>query len=159
MQRANADAVTRQKDGPLVEIDERQRELSLELGEHVLAVLLVEVHDDLGVGVGAENVALGFELGLALGVVEQLAVVDDGDGAVLVEDRLAAVAEADDAQSARCEAKAWANERAFLIGSAMEQRVGHALERGRIGLPLARQVDYSCNPAHRPSSGRSTNCH
>ena len=91
------------------EVDERQRELAAQLLEDALAVLLVEVHDDLGVGVGAEDVALGLQLRLALGIVEQLAVVDDGDGAILVEDRLLAVAETDDGEAAIGEPEAGAD--------------------------------------------------
>jgi hypothetical protein len=38
-------------------------------------------------------------------IVEQLAVENDADGAVFVEDRLPAVGQTDDAQTARCQAK------------------------------------------------------
>src|SRR4029078_9915385 len=86
VQRADAGAVAGEEDGALREVDERQCELAAQLLEDALAVLLVEVDDDLGIGMGAEDVALGLQLGLALGIVEQLAVVDDGDVAILVED-------------------------------------------------------------------------
>ena len=88
VQRADADAVAGEEDGALGEVDERDGELALQVLEDAFAVLLVQVDDDLGIGVRAEDVALGLELGLALRIVEQLAVVDDGDGAILVEDRL-----------------------------------------------------------------------
>ena len=98
-------------------------------------MLLVEVHDQLGVGVGAEDVAPGLQRGLALRVVEQLAVEDDGDGAVLVEDRLAAVAEANDGEPAVGEAEALADQEAVVIGPAVPERAGHvpAARRDRAG--------------------------
>jgi hypothetical protein len=59
MQRADADAVAGEEDGALVEVDERHGELSAQLLEDAFAVLLVEMDDDFGVGVRAEDVALG----------------------------------------------------------------------------------------------------
>ena len=137
----------------------RQRELPLELGEHCLTVLLVEVHDQLGVGVGAKDVALGLQRGLALRVVEELAVEDDGNGPVLVEDRLAAVAEANDGEPAVGEAEALADQEAVVIGSAVPERAGHFLQHGGIGLAPAGQVDNSRNAAHEPSYARSSYSH
>ncbi len=159
VQRTNAHAIAREKDGALREVDQRDGELPFELGEHALAVLLVEMHDELGVGVGAKDVTLGLQRGLALGIVEQLAVVDDGDGAVLVEDRLPAIAQADDAQPSRGEAQTRPEQEPVIIGSAMPQGIGHPLHGCRIGLPLARQIDYSCNSAHGPSSDRFFKSH
>ena len=65
-----------------------------------------QVRDQLGVAVRAEAVAAAFQAGRVFGVVEQLAVEDDGDGAVLVGDRLPAVGQADDAEPAGGEADA-----------------------------------------------------
>jgi hypothetical protein len=88
VQRADANAVAGEENSALGEVDQRDGELALQVLEDAFAVFLVEVDDDLGVGVRAEDVALGLELRLALRIIEQLAVVDDGDGAILVEDRL-----------------------------------------------------------------------
>ena len=67
-----------------------------------------------------------FELGLHFGIVEELAVEDDDDGAVLVGDRLLAVEEPDDAEPAIGEPDAGLFEIAVLIGPAMDDGVGHA---------------------------------
>ena len=91
MQRTDADAVARQEHDALGEVEQHEGELPLELREEVLAVLLVEMHDQLAVAAAAEDMAAGLKLGLALGVVEQLAVADHRDGAVLVEDGLLTV--------------------------------------------------------------------
>ncbi len=154
VQRADADAVAGEEDGALGEVDERDGELAAQLLEDALAVLLVEVDDDLGIGVGAEDVALGLQLCLALGIVEQLAVVDDGDGAILVEDRLLAVAETDDGEAAVGEPEAGAQEEAVVVRAAVPERLRHALQGRRVRLPLASEVDDSSNAAHRSSSSR-----
>ena len=152
MQRADADAVAGEEDGALVEVDQRDGELAAQLLEDAFAVLLVEVDDDLGVGVGAEHVALGLQLRLALGIVEQLAVEDDGDALILVEDRLLAVAEADDGKAAVGEAEAGAQQESVVVRAAMPERLRHRVQRGGIRLALAGEVDDSSDAAHRSSS-------
>ncbi len=122
MQRADADAIAGEENGALGKVDERQRELAAQLLEDAFAVLLVEVDDDLGVGVGAEDVALGLQLRLALGIVEQLAVVDDGNRAILVEDRLLAVAEADDGEATVGEPDAGTQQKSVVVGTAVPER-------------------------------------
>ncbi len=122
--------------------------------EDALAVFLVEVDDDLGVGVRAEHVALGLQFRLALGIVEQLAVVDDGDALILVEDRLLAVAETDDGKPAVGEAEAGAQQESVVVGAAMPERLRHRVQRGGIGLALAGEVNDSSDAAHRSSSFR-----
>ena len=76
------------------------------------------------------------------GIVEQFAVEDDGDGAVLVVDRLPAVRQADDAEPAIGEADAVVLEEAVLIGAAMEMAAaiaastpGHGSTAGKIHHP------------------------
>ena len=61
-------------------------------------------------------------------VVVNLAVADDVDRAILVGDRLVAGLQIDNAQAAKPEPDARRGEKAFAIGSAMPQRVGHARE-------------------------------
>src|SRR6185503_19275874 len=151
VQRADADAVAGEEDGALGEINERDGELALQVLEDAFAILLVKVDDDLGVGVRPEDVALGLELRLALRIIEQLAVVDDGDGAILVEDRLRAVAETDDRQAAVGEAEAGTDEVAVRVGAAVPDRIRHLLQHPRVGLPLTGEVDQSCDAAHRSS--------
>ena len=69
--------------------------------------------------------AAAFQVRLLLGVVEQLAVEDDGDAAILVEDRLPAVGQADDAEAARGEGQAGPFQEAVLVGAAVDDGVGH----------------------------------
>ena len=103
------------------------------------------------IAAAAEDVAARLQLGLALGIVEQLAVEDHGDGAVLVEDRLLAVSEPDDAEPLLDGADAWCEQCAGLVGSAMGQRRAHARDLRPIRLPSTLEVDHTCQAAHEPS--------
>ena len=151
MQRTDADAVAREEHDPLGDVEQHEGELTLEMREQILAVLLVEMHDQLAVAAAAEDVAARLKLGLALRVVEELAVADHGDGAVFVEDRLLAVTQADDAEPLLDGADAWREEGAGLVGPAMGQRRAHARDLRPIRLPPTLEVDHTCQPAHDSS--------
>src|SRR6202011_4091255 len=113
-------------------------------------VVFPAVRDDFGVAVGGEAVAAAFQLRLHLGVVEQLAVEDDGDAAVLVEDGLATVGKADDAEPPRREGQAGPFQIAVLVRPAVKDGVGHAHDRPHRGRPpLPRQIDDSRDAAHQ----------
>ena len=68
-ERADAGAVAGQDDLVRPAVPDAERELPLDVVEHLLAVLLPQVRDEFGVGVGAEDVALRFQLRPLLGVV------------------------------------------------------------------------------------------
>ena len=114
-------------------IPDREGEHAAQPVEAGLAQLLVEVQHDLGVGAGAEAVALGLQLGHQLPVVVDLAVADDPLGAVLVADRLPAALEVDDREPAMAQHPAIAAMRGTVVGSPVAQRVQHAADHGRIG--------------------------
>ena len=99
MQRTDADAIPREQYNPLGEIEQHEGKLTLEMGEQILAVLLVEMHNQLAVATAAKNVSARLKLSLALRVIEQLAVADHNDGVVFVEDRLLAVTQSDNAEA------------------------------------------------------------
>src|SRR5690606_31415786 len=78
---------------------EREGELAVQALEQPLAPLLPAVHEHLGVRARAEAVAGPLELLTELDVVEDLAVEDDQEGAVLVAEGLRAAGQVDDAQA------------------------------------------------------------
>src|SRR5262249_46627997 len=80
-QRTNAPAVASDQQPLLFLIPEREGELAAQPFEHLFAMLLPEMRKQLGVGVGAKDVPLGFEFFALLGIIEQLAVEYDMDGA------------------------------------------------------------------------------
>src|SRR4051812_44917976 len=97
---------------------------------------------------GGEAMAFGFESGLDFGVVEELAVEDDDDGAVLVGDGLPAVREADDAEPSIRQADAGRFEEAVLVRPAVNDGTGHAGEQSRGNRALPRQIDDARDATH-----------
>ena len=85
------------------------------------------------------------ELVPQLAVVVELAVLDDGDAAVLVRDRLVAGREVDDREPTRCEPHAVVEEGAVRVGPAVDERPAH--RRELIGIDGAAGRD-SADPAH-----------
>ena len=122
VQRLDAEAVARQEQRLLVAVPQREREHAAEALDAVLAPRLPGVHDDLGVAARAEDVAERLQLGDQLLVVVDLAVEDDDDAAVLVEQRLLAGREVDDRQAAVAEADARLDVKAAFVGAAMVLR-------------------------------------
>src|SRR3954453_8799096 len=121
-----------------------------EPGHHAFPVLLVQVHQRLGVTAGLEAVALGDNLIVQAGKVVQLAVEDHHDAAVLVGHRLVAAGEVDNTEPPHAEAETAFDEGAPIIGTPVRDRVAHPedlafTDRSRAGL--------SCYATHlRPPS-------
>ncbi len=88
--------------------------------------------------------------GLLLGIIEQLAVEDDRDGAILVADGLPAVGQADDAQPAVGEADAGVLKVAVLIRAAVHDGIGHRDEGSPRKEPVPSQIDRAGDSAHVP---------
>jgi hypothetical protein len=109
------------------------------------------MHDQLAVAAAAEHVAARLQLGLAFGIVEQLAIADHGDGAVFVEDGLLAVTKPDDAEPLLDGADAGCEQGAGLVGPAMGERSAHARDQRPIRLPATLEIDHTCQAAHEPS--------
>jgi hypothetical protein len=148
VERADADAIACQDHHPLGEIEQREGKLALQMREQILAVLLIEMHDQLAIAAGAELMTPRLKLGLALRIVEQLAVARHGERAVLVDDRLLAVAQAYDAEPLRGGADPWGEQGAGFVGAAMGERRAHARNLRPIRLPSTFKVDYTCQAAH-----------
>src|SRR5581483_4566876 len=75
--------------------------------------------------------------------------VDDGDALVLVEDRLAAIGQADDAEPARGEADTRSFQIAVFVRPAVDDGVRHGMQPPcRHGPPLPGQVNHPCDAAH-----------
>src|SRR5205814_1142289 len=110
-------------------IPQRQREHAVEVGQEIVAVLLVGVRDDLGVGSGAEAVAAALQLRAQFAEVVDLAIEDDRDALVLVADGLVPGLEVDDSQPARHQADAGTEVVAGAIRTAMDQRIPEAPEQ------------------------------
>ena len=104
------------------------------------------MREDLGVPAGAELVPVAEELLPQRGVVVDLAVLDDMDGAVLVRDRLVAGLEVDDREPAGGEREASVADDAVRVRPAMGEDGAHPLGALRGRRPGERH--HSGNPAH-----------
>ena len=103
--------------------------------------------DRFRVAGGLEDVAAPLQVAPQLLVVVDLAVEDDPDGAVLVRDRLEAVAQIDDAEAAHADGDAVADVDALIVGTAVRHDAAH---RADLVLTNGLSVppDYACDAAH-----------
>ena len=130
-------------------VPERDGELAAGVLEGGGAVVLVEVDPGLGVAAGGQVVAAGQQRLAELGVVEELAVEGDPDGAVLVGDRLPAAGEVDDGEPSGAEGEAGLAVVVLVVGPAVGDGGGHGAEPRGGELARTGQVQGSSNPAHR----------
>ena len=84
--------------------------------------------------------------------VVDLAVEDDADAAVLVEERLLTGGDVDDRQTAMPEAEAGLDVDAALVGTAVVLGFVHPLQRGAIDVALAAGVEDAGDAAHGGSA-------
>ena len=103
--------------------------------------------EDLRVAAGREPVAGPLEAVPNLGVVVDLAVLDDLDAAVLVADRLVATVEIDDREPPRGDRRRPLRERAGAVGSAVDERRVHRGNGSGVD-GLTGERDDPADPAH-----------
>ena len=115
--------------GGLVPDDEGEH--APELLEKLLAVLLVAVEEDFGVGVGLENVAFFQQVLPQVPVVVNFAVEGQDFGAVLIQDGLAAAVQVDDGKTAEAHGDAIVHVVVGLVGAPVGDAVGHGANHGQ----------------------------
>ena len=145
---ADADPVPGQEELLLADVPDRQGELAVDPVQAAGAVLLVEMQQHLGVGLGGEAVSLADQLLLELDVVEGLAVIDDPEAAVLVADRLGPAVDADNAQAQMPQGDVAVQVHPRLIRTPVVQGGDHQGDRVHTGRLTSCDVDYSGNSAH-----------
>ena len=148
VQRLDAQPVPRHEQRLLVAVPQREGEHAAKALHAGFAPLLPGVDDDLGVALGVEAVAGGLQFGNQFLVVVDLAVEDHDHRAVLVEQRLLAGGDVDDAQPPVAEAQPGLDVQAAFVGAAVGLRVVHALEHGVPHRALAAGVELAGDAAH-----------
>ena len=93
-----------------------------------------------------EGVTGARELVAQLGVVVDLAVLDDDDAAVLVRDRLVAAGEVDDREAPRAERDLAVDVLAAAVGAAVDELGAHRAKRLDVGVPVGARDP--ADPAH-----------
>jgi hypothetical protein len=101
------------------------------------------MNDHFGIGARCEDVSLRFQLEPQFGVLEQFAVADHGDRAILVEDGLLPIIEANNAETAMGKTDAWRDEEAIVIGPAVPQRIRHTPEHHPLWPLAAPKIDHT----------------
>ena len=129
VERLDADPVPRQDEPPAGGIEERDREHPSQLLDEALAPLLVEMDDHFGVRARREAVAAGLEALAQEPMVVDLAVENDADVPLLVEDGRIARREVDDPEPPHPEAAPSVEVMSFAVGTTMEERPDHLDER------------------------------
>ena len=135
VERLDAERIAGQQEPALPRIPQAEGEHAAQRLDHGRAALLVELQHHLGVGVGTEATALGFELGLELAVIVDLAVEGDGERAVGAVHRLrAALGKIDDGEPPVGEADPAVGRQpvAAAVGAARRHAGVHAPELGAI---------------------------
>src|ERR1051326_7997432 len=110
-------------------------------------VLLVRVNNGLAIGSVAVAMARGFERGTQRGMVENLAVEDQPQVAVLVRHRLMAARDVYNGEAAEPEIAPWIAIISEVIWAPMTNGIGHALDGGDRFLGRL-SGDVTCDSAH-----------
>src|SRR5207302_11169664 len=93
------DPITREQETPLLRVPKGESEHAVQMLDTGVAVVLVQVDDDLCVALRCETMTPLQERVSELLIVVDLAVQDDDDRSILVEDRLITRLEVDHAQT------------------------------------------------------------
>ena len=128
VERLDAEAVARDQGSPARRVPDAERELAAQPARQLLAGLLEEVREDLGVAAGAEGMALALQLGADRLVVVELAVLDAPERLVLVGEGLVARDDIDDAEPARSERDPGCGVEPAVVRAPVRHDVRHPLE-------------------------------
>ena len=104
--------------------------------------------DGLGIRPGGKFVSARKQFLAKVGVVIDFAIKHDPDGAVLVADRLMTSGDVDDAEPPMPQPNPEINEDALVIGTAMTQRLVHAMHRFPLHDTGLIEFEDSANSAH-----------
>jgi len=110
---------------------ERRSEHAVKALEQVLAVMLVKVTNHLAVGTGLEQVAFRFKFAAQLPIIVDLAIVEQCDAAIGVEERLVAAVQIVDREPAHPGVIVAVVIVTGRIRTAVTQRRHHRLDRSR----------------------------
>ncbi len=153
-ERLDAQAVAQQDQAAGGAVPQGDREHSVQAGDKLQAVLIVQVRNDLAVAGSAQHVTLGCQLAAQLDVVVDLSVEDRLHGSRAILDGLFAGQQIQHRQAPHPQAGSSTDVEAFSVRSPVADNVTHARDQ------LARRRRASgrnaCDPAHEASGGTQT---
>jgi hypothetical protein len=135
---------------PLSVLQDGEGEHAAEMVDAVRAPFLIGMEDDLGVGAGAEAVAMGLQFPAQVEEVVDFAVVDDPAGFVLIGDGLVAGGEVNDAEAGHGQGGIAEDHGAGVVGAAVGKGGVHAFEGGPFIIGCG-TVYPAANATHIPS--------
>ena len=147
VERLDPEAIAREHEPALAAVPESYGEHPAQPVDKAGTVLLVEVHEHLGVALRGKPMTLGLQLRPLFPVVVDLAVLDDPDRAVFVADGLVAAGEVDDRQAPSGQTDVPVDERAPAVRSSVKQRFVHRLEDCRVHRATVER-HQTADPAH-----------
>ena len=128
VERLDAEPVARDKQLAGTEVPDGKCEHASQVQHAIAAVLFVKMEDGFGVAVRAVAMAAGLEFLPKIAMVVDFAVVDDAQGFVFVRDGLMAGSEVNDAQAAHGQTNVALQEKALVVGAAMDDLTVHGCE-------------------------------
>ena len=147
VERLDAEDIARAEKLLCLLIPDDEREHAAQAVENLFAVFLVAVEDDLAVRLCRKDVA-GFQKLLADRlVVIDLAVKEQDEAAVLIENRLAAALKVNDRKAAEAKGDAVVHVVVGVVGAAVNDPVRHGLDDLHF-IECGVVVDIACKAAH-----------
>src|ERR1044072_6767225 len=128
IERLNAESIARDEELFLLRVPDREGTHAAQKIDAAATMLFVKMENRFRVAVCAIDVTARFQLVAIIGVIVDLAVVDDLKRAIPVDHRLMPRGDVDDAQAAVAETDIRVNEDPRFVGSAMRDHVAHPLE-------------------------------
>jgi hypothetical protein len=148
MQGLFAEAVASQQQAAAAFVVESESEHATQLGYAVGAHFFVEVDNGFGVTIRDEAVAAAFEIGTKFLEVVDLAIEDDPDGTVFIEDGLMTAGNVDNAEAGHAEAGTILREDALIVGAAMNDGLTHPVDGGGFDSIASLAAHDACDSAH-----------
>ena len=100
--------------------------------------------------IGWQTDGPGYHIGGEIGIVVDLAVEHDCNGAIFIEDRLLSAAEIDDAETAMAQTGVSIDKVTVIIWTAVRLSRSHAFDQLPVDVVSYVEIDDPANPAHIP---------
>src|SRR5262249_14084206 len=149
VERFDAKPVPPQQQALATLVVQRESEHPPEFMDTVCSEVLVEVNDDLGIRVGVEAVPPALEFRTKPREVVNLTVEDHPDAFVFVMHGLVTASQIDDTQPSHSETDAILRVNAFVVRTAVNDRLAHPMDDLRLNHGAGVRTDNTRNPAHR----------
>ena len=148
MQRFDSEPIPGQKQGFGIAVPQSKSKHAAEAGHALLTPGFPCMHDHFRVAARVEAMAQCLQLRYQLLIVVDLAIEDDGNASVFVEQRLLPRCNVDNRQPAVPQCDTRLVVLALSVGATMRLRVVHASQQTTIELAPATRIEYACNTAH-----------